>query len=67
MGDGIPQLSLDQLNPRHFFHHPKSNLLSTPQLVNAVQHSWDGGVVQYLTTAHHLTCGILIKQTDWEE
>lgn len=65
--EGIPQLSLDQLNPCCFFHDPPNNLLSTLQLVATVHRSWDGDVLQYLTTAHRLTHSILIKQADWHK
>lgn len=60
--EGIPQLTLDQLNPRHFFATD-----NTPTLSNRISKSWDGGVLQYLTRASKLTRGVLLKQTDWDE
>jgi hypothetical protein len=63
--EGIPQLTLDQLNPRHFFHLQPDNVdhLST----NQVCKSWDGGVLQYVPRASKLTRGLLLKQHDWDE
>lgn len=66
--EGIPQISLDQLNPRHFFRtitndgYPSNNMLT-----HMIRQSWDGGVLQYITHAHKLTHGVLLKQADWEE
>lgn len=64
---GIPQISLDQLNPRHFFNIPSNGTFSNNMLATMVHRSWDGGVLQYITRAHKLTQGILIKQSDWNE
>ncbi len=61
--EGIPQLSLVQLNPRHFFAIPPD----VSPLANWVYKSWDGGVLQYLTRASKLTCGTLLKQHDWDD
>jgi len=66
--DGIPQLSLDQLNPRHFFHIPShTGHNSNNILANMIRQSWDGGVLHYLTRANKLTRGVLMKQSDWHE
>ena len=32
-----------------------------------IRQSWDGGVLQYITCAHKLTPGVLLKQSDWED
>jgi hypothetical protein len=53
--EGIPQITLDQLNPRHFFASPPMPSTPPPQL--KVNKSWDGGVLQYITCASKLTCG----------
>ena len=66
--EGIPQVSLDQLNPRHFFRIPShTGHYSNNTLANMIRQSWDGGVLQYLTRANKLTRGVLIKQSDWLE
>ena len=66
--EGIPQISLDQLNPRHFFHtSPQDGYPSNTLLANMIHQSWDGGVLQYITRAHKLTRGVLLKQADWED
>ena len=66
--EGIPQVSLDQLNPRHFFRIPShTGHHSNNTLANMVRQSWDGGVLHYLTCAHKLTRGVLLKQSDWNE
>jgi hypothetical protein len=65
--EGIPQISLDQLNPRHFFTHSLPPTSSTSQLCHNIAKSWDGGVLQYITRACRLTCGVLMKQDDWDE
>ena len=65
--EGLPQLSLDQLNPRHFFNIPSNGTYSNNMLATMIRRSWDGGVLQYLTRAHKLTRGVLIKQRDWDE
>jgi hypothetical protein len=66
--EGIPQISLDQLNPRHFFRIPShTGHHSNNILANMIRQSWDGGVLQYLTRANKLTRGVLIKQSDWLE
>ena len=36
-------------------------------LTHMIRQSWDGRVLQYITHAHKLTRGVLLKQTDWEE
>ena len=66
--EGIPQVSLDQLNPRHFFRIPShTGHNSNNTLVNMIRQSWDGGVLHYLTRANRLTRGVLLKQSDWTE
>ena len=66
--DSIPQLTLDQLNPRHFFKIPSHTGHHTnATLARMIHQSWDGGVLQYITRAHKLTRGVLLKQSDWEE
>ena len=66
--EGIPQITLDQLNPRHFFRIPShTGHHSNSTIANMIRHSWDGGVLQYLTRAHKLTRGILLKQSDWQD
>jgi len=54
--------TLDQLNPRHFFHIPShtEHHLSNRTLATMIHMSWDGGVKQYITRAHKLTRGVLI-------
>ncbi len=59
--EGIPQLTLDQLNPRHFFNH---NPISMPAVVHK---STDGDVLHYITRASKLTRGVLLKQDDWDD
>ena len=59
--EGIPQISLDQLNPRHFFQIPSP--FSSP----SIHKSWDGGVLHYISRSHKLTRGVLLKQSDWDE
>ncbi len=61
--EGIPQLTLDQINPRHFF----ATTDSPPPISNRISKSWDGGVLQYLTRASKLTRGVLLKQPDWSD
>ena len=66
--EGIPHISLDQLNPRHFFHVPSHHSgYSNTALLHHIQHSWDGGVLHYLNRAHKLTWGILLKQDNWNK
>ena len=67
--EGIPQISLDQLNPRHFFRVPSHTNQHLPNqtLATMIHMSWDGGVKQYITRAHKLTRGVLLRQSDWEE
>lgn len=67
--EGIPQITLDQLNPRHFFRSTSSHhgTPSNDMLTKMVHQSWDGGVLQYITRAHKLTRGILLKQSDWDD
>jgi hypothetical protein len=62
--EGIPQISLDQLNPRMMFH---GFTPPTPSLCNRnrIRQIWDSGVLHYITKAQHLTRGKLIKQDDW--
>ena len=36
-------------------------------IANMIHRSWDGGVLQYITRAHKLTCGVLVKQDDWSD
>ena len=64
--EGIPQISLDQLNPRHFFAMESEDAATHPGTPQVMK-SWDGGVLQYLTRASKLTRGVLLKQDDWEE
>ena len=63
--EGIPQITLDQLNPRHFFTTPPTPSTPTPPL--RVNKSWDGGVLQYVTRATKLTRGVLLKLPDWDD
>ena len=66
--EGIPQITLDQLNPRHFFRTmPSTGYPSNNMLTYMIGQSWDGGVLQYITRSHKLTRGILLKQDDWNE
>ena len=66
--EGIPQISLDQLNPRHFFRtRPHDGYPTNNMLTHMIRQSWDGGVLQYITRAHKLTRGVLLKQSDWED
>ena len=66
--EGIPQVTLDQLNPRHFFKIPShTGHYSNSTLARIIHQSWDGDVLQYITRAHKLTRGVLLKQSDWEE
>ena len=66
--DGIPQLTLDQLNPRHFFKIPShTGHHSNTALARMIHQSWDGGVLHYITWAHKLTRGVLLKQADWDD
>ena len=65
--EGLPQISLDQLNPRHFFNIPSNGTYTNNMLTTMIRRSWDGGVLQYLTRAHKLTRGVLLKQSDWNE
>ncbi len=58
--EGIPQLSLDQMNPRHFFHANLDHTIS-PRIFK----TWDGGVLQYVAHTTKLTRGFLMKQSDW--
>ena len=64
--EGIPQISLDQINPRRLFHGytPPAPPLCTR---NKIRQSWDGGVLQYITKAQRLTRGKLINQDDWSD
>lgn len=65
---GIPQISLDQLNPCHFFKTTAHNgYPSNNMLTHMIHRSWDGVVLQYITHAHKLTRGVLLKQSDWDE
>jgi hypothetical protein len=63
---GIPQVTLDQLNPHLLFESfmapqpPECKCGCIPQV-------WDGKVLHYVTQAQRLTCGCLIKQDDWAE
>jgi hypothetical protein len=61
---GIPQVSIDQLNPRMMFH---GYTPLTPPLRNHnhIRQMWDSGVLHYITKAQHLTRGKLIKQNNW--
>ncbi len=62
--EGIPQISLDQLDPRmmlHGFTPPTPSLFKC----NHIQQIWDGRVLHYITKAQCLTRGKLIKQDDW--
>ena len=66
--EGIPQISLDQLNPRHFFRTtPHNGYPSNNMLMYMISQSWDGGVLQYITRSNKLTRGVLLRQADWEE
>jgi hypothetical protein len=64
--EGIPQVLLDQLNPRLLFD---SFFLPQPPLCkrNRIRQSWDGEVLQYVTKAQRLTHGRLITQDNWSE
>jgi hypothetical protein len=64
--DGIPQISLDQMNPRHFFPSAKDDQPYSAT-TSTITKSWDGGVLQYLTRASKLTRGVLLKQDNWSE
>ncbi len=59
--EGIPQVSIDQLNPCMMFH---GYTPPTPPLCNCncIWQTWVGGVLHYITKAQHLTRGKLIKQ-----
>ena len=66
--EGIPQLTLDQLNPWHFFKiSSHTGTYANSTLARMIHQSWDGGVLQYITRAHKLTRGVLLKQPDWKE
>jgi hypothetical protein len=66
--EGIPQLSLDQLNPRHFFHLDTHGTIPSNNTIQQMVHnSWHGGVLHYITRASKLTRGFLVKQADWDE
>jgi hypothetical protein len=64
--EGIPQLTLDQLNPRHFFPTQQPDT-TVPMICTRVSKSWDGGVLQYVAQVTKLTRGVLLKQPDWDE
>jgi hypothetical protein len=64
--EGIPQVMLDQLNPRLLF-----DSFTAPQPPTCksgrIRQVWDGKVLHYVTWAQRFTCGRLIKQDDWQE
>ncbi len=64
---GIPQVTLDQLNPRLLFKSfelPKLPMCRN----NCIQQVWDGNILlHYVTKAQHLTQGCLIFQDDWDK
>jgi hypothetical protein len=64
--EGIPQVSIDQLNPRMMFHGytPPTPPLCNP---NCIPQMWDGGILHYITKAQFLAQGILIKQDNWSD
>jgi len=63
--DGIPQVNLDQLNPRLTFDDEE---FSVPHLsANQVMKHWDNNILQYITHVMRLTRGKLLKQEDWHE
>ncbi len=63
---GIPQVTLDQLNPPLLF-----KWFMAPQLSECkcghIRQVWDGKVLLYVTRAQCLTRGRLTKQDDWAE
>lgn len=68
---GIPQNTVDQLNPCHFFPSTALGNNSYPYSSNTLTHminrSWDGDALHYLTRENKLTRGVLIKLPNWPE
>ena len=61
--DGIPQVNLDQLNPRLMFDNfPMPETLTSSKL-RIIK---DGDVFNYVTVAMKLTHGKLLKTEDWD-
>ena len=70
--NGIPQVNVDQLNPRlmfqHKVHHPSPSSDSPViPLQSMVKSMKDGGVFNFVSLALRLTRGKLVKQKDWPE
>ncbi len=66
---GIPQINIDQLNPRLLLHHfPLDGFRSTDtpmETAARVSKIADGNVFNYVTRAMKLTQGKLMKTADW--
>ena len=73
--DGIPQINIDQLNPRHMFNSPSEMAdVTLPDLptTNKIRKEYDveGDVFNLITPytiAMRLTRGKLLKSNDWGE
>ena len=67
--DGIPQVSIDQLNPRLMFDFDDVQLPSLPK-TSRIRKEFEGDVFNLVTPytlAMRLTRGKLLKSEDWEE
>ena len=80
--EGIPQVNVDQLNPRYMFKYlgltprtdverlterPKEDYpMPDPVRVKRVETKWDGDVFNYVGIAMKLTRGKLLKADDWD-
>ena len=66
--EGIPQVNLDQLNPRLAFEQKEFPIpLLTALRSNRVKKFWDDDVLHYVTMAMRLTRRKLLKQEDWAD
>ena len=80
--DGIPQINVDQLNPRHLFHQaaPIGELNAAPRpsfptpdigapaaAAATLREIKDGGVVNGIGLAYKLTRGKLLIAPDWDD
>ncbi len=63
--DGIPQVNIDQLNPRNLFSGFKIPPLPVAQQIG--QLSFDGDIFNFISRAMRLTCSKLIKTLEWGE
>ena len=62
--DGIPQVNMDQLNPRRSFQDiPLPYGVTSPEVLKVL----DGDLYNWVTVVMILTRGILLKTEDWDQ